>query len=272
MGLTRSIMIRTVIIDDSELAREGIRHSLQDEPEFEVVGEAADGFQALDVIASIKPDLVFLDVRMPGLDGFQVIERVGSTHLPAIVFVTAYDDYAARAFDAGAIDYLLKPVSDTRFEAALKRIKLLLRNEHELEHALRRVVDVLESRLDRAAAPGDSPFRRSRYIETLVVKDRHRFLFVKLHDVDWIQTDENYLILHGRDRTYQARMTMADLEARLNPADFARIHRTVIVNLHRVREVIAPPKGLCDVLLEDGTKVPLGRAYRARLLSSLPIP
>jgi two-component system, LytTR family, response regulator len=259
-------MIRTLIVDDAAMARQGVRLRLAGEPDVEIVGEAADGPQAIDMIGSLLPDLVYLDVQMPGCDGFQVLECAGHTRLPAVIFVTAHDQYAVKAFEAHAIDYLLKPVSDARFRESLNRARHLLKHEGDLEQALARLSDVIGPSGGLPIEPADDLQGRKSYLRRIVVKDGNRFLFVRMDDVNWIQADENYIILHTQERPYQARVTMKQLEDRLDPANFVRIHRSVIVNIDRIIEVLSPPHQDRTVVLKDGTKLPMGRAYAGRLL------
>ena len=260
-------MIRTLIVDDAALARQGVRLRLAGEPDVEIVGEAGDGPRAIEMIGTLLPDLIYLDVQMPGCNGFQVLDGAGGTKLPMVIFVTAYDQYAVKAFEARAIDYLLKPVSDARFQESLNRARHLLKHEEELEQALVRLSDVFSPGSGVAVESSDA-LRRSRknYLRRLVVKDGNRFLFVRMTDVSWIQADENYIILHGQDRPYQARITMKQLEDQLDPDSFVRIHRSVIVNIDQIREVLSPPHQDRTVVLIDGTKLPVGRVFTDRLL------
>jgi two-component system LytT family response regulator len=258
-------MIRTLIVDDVALARKGIRLRLATAPDIEIVGEASDGPQAVEMIKKLLPDLVYLDVRLPGCNGFEVLERAGSAKLPAVVFVTAHDHYAVKAFDARAIDYLLKPVSDERFRESLNRVRHLLTNDEEMQHSLGQVFDVVASQ-EETDLPLHRVHGRGEYLRRMIVKDGNRFLFVRMDDVNWIQADENYVILHAQERPYQARITMKQLEDQLDPSAFARIHRSAIVNLDRIKEVLSPPHQDRTVVLKDGTTLPLGRAYTERLL------
>jgi two-component system LytT family response regulator len=238
-------MIKALIVDDEPLAREGIRARLIGEPDIEVVGEAADGFEAVAAIASLAPDLLFLDVHMPGLDGFEVLRRL-PTPVPAVVLVTAYDSYAVRAFEAQALDYLLKPINGARFGEVLGRVR-------------RTLLPVADSRGPRAHSP-------AAHLARFPVKDRDRFLLLKPEQVDWIHSAGNYAELHARGRSFLVRMTMSDLEEKLDPARFVRIHRSTIVNLDRVSEIRPELHGEFEVVIEGGTKLRLSRRYRDRLL------
>jgi two-component system, LytTR family, response regulator len=258
-------MIRTLVVDDEALARVGICRRLADWRDFEVIGEARDGPSAVTAIRSLLPDLVFLDVQLPELDGFEVLELVGHAHLPVVVFVTAYDRFAVKAFETHALDYLLKPVSDARFSDALQRVRDLLVDDGGLEHTQRRLVSAIDA---VAGASRESHINESvpRYIERFVVKDRRRFFFVKAADVDWFASASNYVQLHTIGHSYLIRMTMGDLEEKLDPTKFARIHRSTIVNIDRVKEVLAHEHDEYVVILLEGTPLRMGRAYRHRLL------
>jgi two-component system, LytTR family, response regulator len=256
--------IRTFIVDDEMLAREAIRLRLAGEADFEVIGEAADGPDAVRQMTKLHPDLVFLDVQMPEMNGFEVIERVAPLHLPIVVFVTAYDQYALRAFESHALDYLLKPFTASRFGAALDRARLEVAKAGD-EESQRRLLALLNDRVrnrDQAADPGGS---RS-YLTRLTVKHEQRIKLVKTEDIDWIESSANYACLHLGAATYVVRMTMSELERRLDPAQFARIHRSTIVQIDRIKEIVPAWHGDFDLTLMDGTVLRLTRNYRARLL------
>lgn len=237
-------MIRTLIVDDSPLVRDGIRLLLAGEPDVEVVGEAGDGHEAVTAVAQLTPDLTFLDVQMPSLDGFQVIERC-SASLGAVIFVTAYDDYALRAFQANALGYLLKPIAPRMFEAALNRARQVLASHGAPE----------------PAKPADR-----RPLPRLVVKDQGRFMLLRPAEVDWITSAGDYVQLHSGGRTFLVRSTLSELEGSLHPNDFVRIHRSTIVNLDRVQEIAALPQGDYTVRLKDGTRLRMSRVFRDRVL------
>lgn len=241
-------MLKALIVDDEDLAREGIRLMLQREPDIEVVGEAADGPSASEAIARLSPDVIFLDVRMPGYDGFTVVNHIGAGSHARVIFLTAYDQYAVRAFEANALDYLLKPVNSERLASALRRVKAQIASRTEPEP--------LESR-----ASGPSDFRR-----IIVVKDRDRFVVVRTSDVDWFESAANYVELHVNRRSFLVRITMNELQAQLKGTSFVRIHRSTIVNLDRVTEIKPSPHGDFQVHLQNGQVLRLSRAYRDQLL------
>jgi two-component system LytT family response regulator len=278
-------VIRTVVVDDEPLAREGLRVRLAREEDVEIVGEADDGPSAVEAILSLRPDLVFLDVQIPGFDGFDVVARTASTYLPTIVFVTAYDRYALRAFEVHALDYLLKPIAHRRFQEALRRARHELdrrdresaaaadgeRDEGEAE-SLSAVADRLRRLLDdRETAAGDSvrpPVAPGgpRYALRFTVRDGERYVLVRVADVDWAEASANYVRLHVGPKTYQMRTTMSELERQLDPAQFTRIHRSAIVNLDRIREIRPEWHGEYEVALVTGATLRLSRGYRDRLL------
>jgi two-component system LytT family response regulator len=238
-------MIRALIADDEPLAREGIRARLADQADIDVVGEAADGIEAIEAIENLSPDLLFLDVQMPGIDGFEVLRRLRAA-VPAVVLVTAYDRHAVKAFEAQALDFLLKPINNARFNEVLGRVR-------------RSLAPLSDSRSPRAPAP-------SAHLTRFPVKDRERFLLLKPEEVEWIHSAANYAELHARGRSFLVRMTMSELEERLDPARFVRIHRSTIVNVDRVKEIQPEHHGEFQVVLQDGAKLRLSRRYRDRLL------
>jgi two-component system LytT family response regulator len=279
-----SRVIRTVVVDDEPLAREGLRVRLAREEDIDIVGEAADGPSAVDAILTFRPDLVFLDVQIPGFDGFDVVARTASTYLPTIVFVTAYDRYALKAFEVHALDYLLKPIAHRRFQEALRRARRELgRRDREttgtsvsdfdqdevlsaVADRLRRLLDAREASL---AGPGPRDVTQTespRYAMRFTVRDGERYVLLRVSDVDWAEASANYVRLHVGPRTYQMRMTMGDLERQLDPAQFTRIHRSAIVNLDRVREIRPEWHGEYEVALVTGATLRLSRGYRDRLL------
>lgn len=248
--------IRTLIVDDEVHARRGLRTLLAERPDVEVVGEAADGDDAVAAIRKLKPDLVLLDVEMPGRSGIEVVQAVGVADMPAVVFITAYDQYAVAAFEAHALDYLLKPFTDERFDAAMQRARRLL-SEREQGGLAERLAALVETR-----ASG----RFDRF--TVRVGDGQRVY--RIDEIDWIEADEYYVKLHVGDAVHMIRQTMAAFEELL-PADrFVRIHRATIVNLERVVALEPLFQGDCTVVLRDGTRLRMSRRRREALGSRLP--
>ncbi|HEX2060936.1 MAG TPA: LytTR family DNA-binding domain-containing protein [Thermoanaerobaculia bacterium] len=241
--------MRVVVADDEPLARRTIRLLARRDPEIAIVAEARDGAEALEAIREHKPDLVFLDIQMPRLDGFDVLELLGD-EAPAIVFVTAYDQYAIRAFEVHAIDYLLKPFTDERFEKALARAKeLVRRSETEREK---------HAKLTAA---------HRAYTRRFMVRTAGRVVFLKADEIDWIEAADYYARLHAGTASYLLRESMNELEATLDPETFVRIHRSAIVNLDRVREMRPLFRGELVVVLHDGTQLRMSRNRREELES-----
>jgi len=245
--------IRTLIVDDEPLAREKIRMFLQRDPEIEIIGECVDGPHAVASIENSSPDLVFLDIQMPGKDGFEVLRTVGVDRVSAVIFVTAYDEYALRAFEFHALDYLLKPFAAHRFQDALDRAKSQLRVEEAAP--FKKQLMTLLGNVDG----------NSRYISRLVVKTGGRIVFLKVEDIDWIEAAGNYLTLHVGTASHLIRETMNDLESRLDPAQYLRIHRSTMVNIDRIREMQPLFHGDFTVILMNGTRLMLSRNYKSRL-------
>ena len=246
--------IRTLIVDDEPLARERLRALLSAEPDIEIIGECGDGPEAVESIRRDAPDLVFLDVQIPEIDGFGVIERVGLENAPVVVFVTAYDQYALEAFDVHAVDYLLKPFDETRFAKALGRARSAVQAQRSGEVS-ERLLALLRGL--RAAPTGRT--------ERLVVKSAGRLFFLRTEEIDWIESSGNYVCLHVGSETHLLRETMSSLEARLDPATFIRIHRTAIVNVDRIKELQPLFHGEYEVVLRGGARLTLSRSYRDRL-------
>ena len=243
-------MIRALIVDDEPIARRGIRHHLRGEADVEVIDESGDGAAAIDAITELAPDLVFLDIQMPEVGGFDVVEAIGVARMPAVVFVTAYDEHALRAFDVHAVDYVLKPIDGHRFRTAIERAR------QRLAHA--------PGQLDRriAAALGELGRPAHDYAKRLAIKGDGRVILVDVDDVDRLEAAGNYVEVHSGARHQLLRETMASLEARLDPARFVRVSRSSIVNAARVRELQPMFNGDFVVVLRDGTKVAGSRRYR----------
>jgi two-component system, LytTR family, response regulator len=246
------VKIRTLIADDEPLARERLRQLLQSEPEIELIGECADGREAVDAIQKSSPELVFLDVQMPELDGFGVIQAIKVEPVPVIVFVTAHDKFALRAFEVHAVDYLLKPFDRERFQTALNRA--IERVRHRDDQAVQRQAALLAE-----LRPSSKPAER------LAVKSGGRVLFVKLGDIDWIEAAHNYVELHIGRESHLLRETLNAIEARLSPDKFVRISRSAIVNIERIKELQPLFHGEYTVTLQNGTRVTLSRRYRDKL-------
>jgi len=247
--------LKVVVADDEPLARERIRRLLEPQPDVQLVGEARDGAEALTAIHAFSPDLVFLDVQMPEMSGFEVIDAVGAERMPLVIFVTAYDQHALKAFEVRALDYLLKPFDDERFTRTLERARRQIARAADPAERLRPLVN---------GGRGDGP-RTDR----LVVKSGGRLVFLPTADIDWVEADGNYVRVHAGTSAHLIRETMTSIEGRLDPERFVRIHRSRIVNLERVQEVQPWVNGEYAVLLRSGTRLALSRGYRQKLQARL---
>jgi two-component system LytT family response regulator len=249
--------IRTLIVDDEPVARARVLLLLGEEPDIEVVGECDRAPQAVSVIAETSPDLMFLDVQMPEMDGFELARVLGPERMPAVVFVTAYDQYALRAFEIHALDYLLKPFSAQRFRSALSHVREQLSQRQA--NALGRQVLALLPDIRR----------REPVVDRLVVKSSGRVHFVRTTDIDWCEAAGNYVCLHVGEQSHLLRETMNHLESQLDPQRFVRIHRSTIVNVDRIQELRSSFGGEHIVLLVGGTRLTLSRGYRDTLQARL---
>ena len=250
--------IRAVIVDDEPLARKRILDLLRDNTDIRVVGECGSGNAAMELLEREKPDLMFLDVQMPEVDGFELLEAAEAS-VPAVIFVTAYDKYALRAFDAQAVDYLLKPFNEARFQQALQRAK------EKIGKATAGPMNAELLSLLKDVQAGRKPAER------LVIKSGGRVLFLKAAEIDYVEAAGNYLNLYVGKETHLIRETMQSLEARLDPERFLRIHRSTIVNLERIKELQPWFGGEYVVILRDGRKLTLSRTYRARVQQLLEV-
>lgn len=260
-------LIRAMIVDDEPLARASIRLLLEPDPEVEVIAEAGSGSEAVGLIERHAPDLLFLDIQMPGMTGFDVLEKIDPTRIPAIIFVTAFDQYALRAFEVHALDYLLKPFDDARFEKALKQAKAQI-EQREINKLSQKLFALLE---DRGGHEQQSEPRaeRSKYLTRLMIKSASRIFFLKVDEIDWIGAEDYYVKLHVGRKSHLLRETMNELETKLDPEKFLRIHRSSIVNLDRVKELHAHFNGDYAVILLDGTELKLSRSRREQLQALL---
>jgi len=245
--------IRAAIVDDEPLARRRIRNLLVEAPDVEVVAECANGKDAIESLEESPPDLLFLDIQMPEVDGFDVLQAVGVGRVPVVIFVTAYDQFALRAFEAQALDYLLKPFDDERFGAALRRARERIRQQQggDLDRRLEALLQ--DVRGDRG------------YLRRLVVPSGHRSIFVRTEHIDWIEAERNYIRLHVGGRAYLLRENLSHIVSALDPSTFCRIHRSTIVNIDRIQAVESLFHGEYVVVLQDGTKLASGRSYRRGL-------
>jgi two-component system LytT family response regulator len=244
------MMIHTVLADDEVLARQKLRQLLRDEPEIEVVGEGGTGGETIELVRTTKPQLLFLDIQMPGMDGFDIATELCSSKIvptPHIIFTTAHDQYALRAFEIHAVDYLLKPFTRERLSSAVERArKEILVNQ-------------------QPASNGAAGRNGSRYTTRIVFKSRGRIVFLPVSDIRWISAEENYVRINTQAETHLLRETMARLEEKLDPEMFLRVHRSSIVNLQHVKEVRTEADGEYTVVLVNGEKLTMSRGYRSRI-------
>ena len=236
--------VRALIVDDEPLSRERVRMLLAAHPEIRVVGECADGSEAVSAIHELDPDLVFLDIQMPEMDGFEVLQQLGATRMPAVIFVTAYDAYAIRAFEVNAVDYLLKPVDPQRFATAVERV-----TRERPDDVVERVLSVVES------------IKRPRYRSRFVVRDARGAFFLPAEAITWLEAADNYVRIHTGDAQYLLRETLKHIEASLDPERFVRVHRSAMVNLEKIARVEPWARGEYAIVLRDGTRLTSSRAY-----------
>jgi len=253
--------IRALIADDEALARKFIRRMLKDNHDVEIVGECSNGKDAVAMIRKQNPDVVFLDVQMPEMDGFAVLESIGVDQLPEIIFTTAYEQYAIRAFDRAfelhALDYLLKPFDQARFKDAIQHAKERLRSQRQKDGRL------------QMSALLESIKNKPQYLERLVIKTGGRITFLSTDEINWIEADDKYVHLHTGKVSPMVRQTLNAMEAQLDPRKFSRIHRSAIVNVERIKELQPLFSGEHSILLEDGTKLTLSRSYKDKLFELL---
>ncbi len=246
--------IRTLVVDDEPLARDRVKRFLRDETDIAVIGECGDGAEAIKAIRQEKPELVFLDIQMPEKNGFEVIKSLDAKSIPAVVFVTAYDQYALQAFDVHALDYLLKPFNRERLHRAVNRAR---------EHIENRNRGALDQRLISLIADLKT---EKKYLERLVVKSVGRVFFLRIDEIDWIEAAGNYVKLHVGRESHLIRETMNGIETKLNPDKFLRIHRSTVVNIDRIKELHPMFSGDYSVILRNGAELPLSRNYRERFI------
>jgi two-component system LytT family response regulator len=243
------LKLRALIVDDEKPARDKIRYFLELDPDIEIIGESESGHDALQTIRAKSPDLLFLDIQMPLMDGFAVLKRSGSKRPPIVIFVTAYDEYAVKAFETNAIDYLLKPFTRKRFEAALRKVKEQIHKKTIPESA------------EQAFAVLRQLQNENKYIQRIAVKSDHEISFLRCEQIDWIESEDNYVQVHSGKHTHMIRESMNSMELSLNPAHFLRIHRGIIVNVDRIREMRGS-----SLILEDGSSLAVSRRMKPKVL------
>lgn len=251
------MQIRALIVDDMRLARDRVHRFLSADGEIEIVGECENGREAIAAIGELKPDLVFLDVQMPETDGFEVVEAIGAENMPAVVFVTAFDHFALRAFEVAALDYILKPFDAERFGATLKRAKLSL-NKKADDGAEKRLLNLL-----------DQLKNQPKYLKRIAIKNAGRTVFLPTDEIDWIESAGNYLQIHAGKTKHLVRETLSALQTKLDPEKFVRIHRGTIINAERIKEMHPLFNGDQEITLNGGAKLTLSRTFRENLFSLL---
>ncbi|MDP5210936.1 LytTR family DNA-binding domain-containing protein [Microbulbifer sp. 2205BS26-8] len=261
--------LSAIIVDDEPLARRGLSLRLAQMPGVEVIAECSNGREALEQILTLKPDVAFVDIQMPGINGLQLVQQIPMEQLPQVVFVTAYDQYAVKAFEINAVDYVLKPIEEERLELALSRVQEKIATAdiaQQREQLLEAVADltrqspeVLEQKLASGKIAG------SAYPDKIAVKDSGKITLVPAREIDWIDAAGDYMCVHARGETHVMRITMKELEQQLDPTWFQRIHRSTIVNLSRVREIRAHINGEYHLVLENGECLKMSRSYKSKV-------
>lgn len=253
--------IRLIIVDDEPLAREGIAFQLRHEQDVDIVAQCEDGSEAIKAIGTLNPDLVFLDIRMPKISGFDVIAKVGADKMPLVIFLTAYDEHAVEAFRLNAIDYLLKPIEKSRFRESLQKARTRLQTSRfasQAEH-LQQLLATM-----RNAPPAATPAR-------IALKLSGHIHFLQPQELDWVESEGDYVNVHTVERTHLVRETMLTMEKRLEPHGFLRIHRSAIVNLDKISKLLTTDHGDYEVLMTNGLSLKIGRNYRDALFSRMKI-
>ncbi|HKZ80917.1 MAG TPA: LytTR family DNA-binding domain-containing protein [Pyrinomonadaceae bacterium] len=255
--MNESPLIRVLVVDDEPLARTMLREMLRSDPKVVIVGESSNGREAVEAIRCHAPDLVFLDVQMPELGGFEVLETLGKVPIPHVIFVTAYDQYAVRAFEVHALDYLLKPFDRERFDACWQRARAQIMRERNggVDQRILLLLEELKA--------------GSRYLERLVIKSGGRIYFLETNEIDWIEAEGNYVSVHSGKKSHLLRETISSLESQLDPRKFVRIHRSSIVRIDRIQELQPWFHGEYRVILQNGTQLTLSRNYRDKLQEAL---
>lgn len=257
---------RALIVDDEKPARRRLLDLLAKHPDVVVVGECASGVDAVRMVREEKPDLLFLDIQMPTLNGFEVINEIGVSRVPVTIFVTAFDTYAVRAFEVNALDYLLKPYSDERFGACLTKALDFIRTQKREEMSSRLVSLLEQTRQDQF---GRAPANGGRYVDRLLVKTAGRVIFLPAEELTWIEAAGVYVQLHTGAKKYLHRCSLLELEKQLDPDRFVRIHRSTIVNTSSVKELYLQSHGDYTMILKDGTQLKLSRSYRSKFQDRL---
>ena len=261
--------IRTIIVDDESLARRGLKIRLKAFNDIEIITECANGREALAAIEEHSPDLVFLDIQMPGIDGFEVVQKIQADSMPLIVFATAFDQYAIEAFEIHAVDYVLKPIEDERLSVAIERVRQHLK-QNENENHKQRLMDLITnitgqtpSEINELLINGG--LREKGYPEKIAIKDRGETTLVPSKEISWIEAAGDYMCIHANDQVHVLRSTMKNLESLLNPQNFQRVHRSTIVNLEKIEKVCSHINGEYYLILDSGSRLKMSRSYRDKI-------
>lgn len=262
--------IKTIIVDDETLARRGLQLRLAEMDDIEIIGQCKNGREALQKIAELAPDLVFMDIQMPGLNGFDVIKKLDKNQLPMIIFVTAYDQYAVDAFEAKAIDYVLKPIDDERLSNALDKVRRNIELENKVSYTQKLmdlIIDVTGESLSTIedVVTGDGDVGLQQYPERLAIKDRGEITYLPVENILWVEAAGDYMCVHATDKVHILRSTMKKLEKTLSPTIFQRIHRSVIVNLKRVEKICTHINGEYYLYLDCGSRLKMSRSYKDKI-------
>ncbi len=260
-SLDNGSVIRTIIADDERLAREKLRILLASEPNIHLVAECQDGAQTLSGVRNLRADLLLLDIQMPGMDGFEVLNELSADEMPVVIFTSAYDQYAIRAFEAHALDYLLKPFDQERLHHAIERARVELNKsqDREITHRILNLLSHVKAEMLPAALPEDR----------LVIREKGRVVFLTLNEIDWIEASANYVCLNVGKESHLYRETISRISERLNPNHFVRIHRSTIVNVRKIKELIPVNSGEYIVVLKSAKELSCSRGYRASLESMI---
>jgi two-component system, LytTR family, response regulator len=255
--------IRAIIVDDEPHAREGIRIRLKKYKNIQIVDECSSGAGAVKVINTVKPDLIFLDIQMPEMNGFEVLKKIAISPMPVIVFVTAYDKYAIKAFEYHAVDYLLKPISEERFKNAID-VALSEITHRNLEHYADKLKSVVDDYLETTEDTEDNRSKsvHKKYLSRLMIKSKDQVAVIPVNDIEWMEAAGDYVYVHSGSQKYMFRETLTALELRMDPQKFIRIHRSTIVNVERIKTLHINEHSDFDVFLFSGVKLKLSRTYR----------
>ncbi|MET1257098.1 LytR/AlgR family response regulator transcription factor [Aliikangiella maris] len=261
--------IRTIIVDDESLARRGLNIRLKQFEDVEIVAECQNGREALQAIQAFSPQLVFLDIQMPGIDGFEVVKSLQGDSIPLIVFVTAFDQYAVDAFEVHAVDYVLKPVEEERLTLAIERVRQHIKQDATDNHK-KRLMDLIANITGQSTAQIDKMLQNNAlpnetYPEKIAIKDRGETTLVMMQDIAWIEAAGDYMCIHANEQVHVLRSTMKDLEAKLNPQHFQRIHRSTIVNLNKIEKVCSHINGEYFLMLKGESRLKMSRSYRDKI-------